>query len=71
MTRLKHRGSLTTFKLLRLYQSERGIWHYEIERWGKVYWSSLHTRDEVKARGMYERIKKTLDEWSEAPSAHA
>ena len=45
-------------RLVRLYQSERGIWRYEIERGGgKVRWASLHTRDEAKARRMYERMK--------------
>ena len=28
------------------------------------YWSSLHTRDEAKARDVYERIAKTLAEWN-------
>ena len=64
MTRLQHGGSLATFKLIRLYQADNGIWRYEIERTGKVYWSSLHTRDEAKARGVYERMAKTLAEWN-------
>ena len=68
MTRLvlpQHKGgSLSTFKLIRLFQADNGIWRYEIERWGKVYWSSLRTRDEAKARDVYERIAKTLAEWN-------
>ena len=64
MTRLQNGGSLATFKLRRLYQADNGIWRYEIERTGKVYWSSLHTRDEAKARGVYERMAKTLAEWN-------
>ena len=67
MTRLKlsqKGGSLATFKLRRLYQADNGIWRYEIERTGKVYWSSLHTRDEAQARGVYERMAKMLAEWN-------
>ena len=68
MTRLmlpQHKGgSLATFKLRRLYQGENGIWRYDIERAGKAYWASLHTRDEGHARGVYERMAKTLAEWN-------
>ena len=68
MTRLmlpQHKGgSLATFKLIRLYQGANGIWRYEIERRGKVYWSSLHTRNEAHARGVYERMARTLAEWN-------
>ena len=56
-------GSLSAFKLIRLFRGDNGIWRYEIERTGKVYWSSLHTRDEARARGVYERIERTLAEW--------
>ena len=56
-------GSLSTCKLIRLFRGENGIWRYEIERTGKIYWSSLHTRDEARARGIYERIERTLAEW--------
>ncbi len=47
-------------KMLRLYQSDKGIWRYEVERYGKVSWSSLHTRDERVARATYERIKARI-----------
>ena len=57
------RGSLTAFKLTRLYRSEKGIWRYEIERDGRLYYASLHTRDEAHARGMYARIAKVLSDW--------
>ena len=30
-------GSLATFKLIRLYRSDKGIWRYEIERSGNLY----------------------------------
>lgn len=48
-----------TAKVLRLYQSDKGIWRYEIARDGRVTWSSLHTRDECIARAAYERIVAT------------
>lgn len=44
-------------KFVRIYQSDRGIWHCEIERDGQRYWSSLRTRDEAKARRAAERLK--------------
>ena len=70
MTRLIRPGrSLATFKPLRLYQSENGIWRYDIERNGKVYYASLHTRDEAKARAVYERMEKTLMEWEKEDAA--
>ena len=65
--RRKKSGSLSTFKLIRLFRGENGIWRYEIERTGKVRWSSLHTRDEAQARAMYDRIAKTLAEWDAKP----
>ena len=48
-------------RLLRLYRSEKGIWRYEIERDGKIYWSSLRTRDKRKAVEYYERYKESLE----------
>lgn len=56
-------GSLATFKLIRLYRSDKGIWRYEIERSGNLYHASLHTRDEAKARAVYDRMYRTLSEW--------
>jgi hypothetical protein len=48
-------------KLKRLFRSERGIWRYEIERPnGDIRWSSLHTRDEQKARALYARMEQWL-----------
>jgi len=68
MTRLqlnsRKSGSLATFRLKRLYRSDKGIWRYDIERNGKVYYASLHTRDEGKARSVYNRMAKTLDAWT-------
>ena len=70
MTRLIRPGrSLATFRPLRLYQSDRGIWRYDIERNGKVYYASLHTRDEARARAFYERMEKTLAEWEKEDAA--
>ena len=48
-------------QVLRLYQSPRGIWHYEFERDGKLYWASLHTRSERIAQASYKRIKAKLE----------
>lgn len=53
-------------RLVRLYQSEKGIWRYDIERHGIVHWSSLHTRDEAKARAAYERMRVKFDEYERA-----
>jgi hypothetical protein len=36
-------------RLVRVYQSDKGIWHYEFERNGKVYWASLRTRNATAA----------------------
>jgi hypothetical protein len=47
-------------KLVRMYRSTGGIWRYDIERDGKFYWSSLHTRDEQKARAKYEQMKARM-----------
>lgn len=51
---------------MRLYKSPGGMWHYETERDGKLYWSSLHTRNEDMAKIAYERIKAMLEK-SETP----
>lgn len=37
-------------KLIRIYQSDRGIWHVEFERDGRRLWSSLRTKDEREAK---------------------
>jgi hypothetical protein len=50
-------------KFLRLYQSDKGIWRYEIERNGKVYWTSLRTRSRTKAERDYRRMKQWLIDW--------
>jgi hypothetical protein len=63
--RLHSAGSLAAFKPIRLYRSEKGIWRYDIERNGKTYYASLHTRDETKARATYDRMQKTLAKWAE------
>jgi hypothetical protein len=52
---------VTTFRLLRLYRSDKGVWRYDLERDGVVRYSSLRTRDERKARADYERIKACFD----------
>jgi nitric oxide synthase oxygenase domain/subunit len=44
-----------------MFRSDRGIWRYEVERNGRLYWSSLHTRDEKKARTKYERMKAAYE----------
>jgi hypothetical protein len=67
MTWLMHRGSLASYKPLRIYQGENGIWRYEIERFGKVRWSSLHTRDESKARAVWDRMVAALARWEADP----
>ena len=59
------KNSAPPFRLVRLFRSERGIWRYEIEKRGKIYWASLNTRDEVKARTWYERMKQTIEQWEE------
>lgn len=51
----------TPTRLVRLYQSEKGIWRYEIERGGVVRWASLHTRNELAARAAYERMKAVFE----------
>ncbi len=51
-----------TFLLKRLYQSEKGIWHYEFKRDGEMKWSSLRTRNECVARRKYEELKSFLQE---------
>ena len=55
-----------SFRVLRLYCSRRGIWRYEFERDGKVYWSSLHTRSESNARARYEWLARITKVPSEA-----
>ncbi len=60
----RHDQTYTTARLLRLYQSEKGIWHYEIERDGIVKWSSLGTRDERVARRKYESLKSAFMEYA-------
>ena len=40
-----------------------------IVRDGKVYYASLHTRDEAKACAVYERMEKTLMEWEKEDAA--
>jgi hypothetical protein len=47
-------------KLIRLYRSDKGIWRFEMERDGTLYWASLLTRDEAKARAKYERMERIL-----------
>ena len=47
-------------RYLRIYQSDKGIWHYEIERNGKITWSSLRTRDEGEARRKFARMVESL-----------
>ena len=47
-------------RLVRLFQSDKGIWRYEIERDGEVRWTSLHTRNEKRAREKYDRLEKWL-----------
>jgi hypothetical protein len=56
----------TTIRLVRLYLSEKGIWHYDIERNGIVKWSSLGTRDEGEARRKYESLQERLMEYARA-----
>ena len=53
-------------KFLRVYQSDSGFWHYDVERDGVVRWSSLNTKDERKARAAYERLKANLDNYLKA-----
>jgi len=57
-------GPDQTNRMVRLYLSERGIWHYEVERDGIVKWSSLHTRDEGEARRKYDRMQRAYTEAS-------
>jgi hypothetical protein len=52
-------------KPVRLYRSEKGIWHYEVERDGALYWSSLHTRSEQVARAKYERLEAVAKSYNE------
>jgi hypothetical protein len=47
-------------RLVRLFKSDKGIWRYEIERDGEVRWTSLHTRNEKRAREKYDRLEKWL-----------
>jgi hypothetical protein len=49
-------------RAVRLYCSRKGIWHYVVERDGKLSWSSLKTRDEKKARQRFEEIKARFEE---------
>ena len=53
-----------SYRIVRLYQSDRGIWRYEVERDGELRWASLHTRDETKARRMFDRMRADIEEWS-------
>ena len=62
---LRGKNTAPPFRLVRLFQSEKGIWRYEIEKRGKVFWASLNTRDERKAREFYERMERTIDRWKE------
>jgi hypothetical protein len=62
---LRGKNTAPPFRLMRLFQSEKGIWRYEIEKRGKRVWSSLNTRDEAKAREFYERMQRTIDRWQE------
>jgi hypothetical protein len=57
-----------TFRLLRLYRSDKGIWRYEIERDGEVRWSSLRTRSERVARAKYERLARITKLPEERPA---
>ena len=45
-------------RLLRMYQSDKGIWHYEMERNGVKCFSSLRTRNDADARFAYERLRR-------------
>lgn len=48
-------------KPVRIYRNRiNGIWRIEFERDGKLYWSSLRTRDEVKARRKWEEYVKSV-----------
>lgn len=47
-------------RLLRLYRSDKGVWRYDLNRDGKVYWSSLRTRDEAKARMLYAKMQEAI-----------
>ena len=49
-------------KLVRLFRAANGMWHYEIDRDGRLYWSSLGTRDEAKARARYQHMQEVFDE---------
>ena len=53
-----------SYRIVRLYQSDRGVWRYEAERDGELRWASLHTRDEAKARRMFDRMRADIEEWS-------
>ena len=50
------------YRLIRLFQSAKGVWRYEFARDGEVRWSSLRTRDEHKARKMYDAMRERHDE---------
>ena len=56
-------GSLATFLLDPALPFRQGIWRYLTERSGNLYHASLHTRDEAKARAVYDRMYRTLSEW--------
>ena len=53
-----------SYRIVRLYQSDRGVWRYEAERDGELRWASLHTSDEAKARRMFDRMRADIEEWS-------
>lgn len=48
-----------SLKYIRIYKSERGVWHCEIERDGVLRWHSLHTKDEAEAKRKADRYKAT------------
>ncbi len=56
-------------RMMRLYRSETGIWHYETERDGRMRWASLHTRDENKARRKYDNLRAAIAALQVEPEA--
>lgn len=49
-------------RLVSLYRSDKGIWRYEAERDGKLYWSSLGTRNETAAIHRLANIVRGFEE---------
>lgn len=44
----------------RIYKSERGWWHCEVERDGVISYFSLRTKDEYIAAAKAEKYKRSL-----------